>query len=153
MRHGEAVDAYAAASDSQRHLTSRGRTESASVAQRLLERGLVPTHVYTSPFVRAVQTAEVVAHALGLEVEVPAHAPLVPGGPSGPALAVLDAHDPDDRVLLVSHEPTVRSLAAAIGQVDLPPFATSGVAVFEVTETTRLVGRVDPHAGWRGPRS
>ncbi len=150
MRHGQAVDAYAAASDGQRHLTALGRRQSAEVALAMAARDLVPTHVYTSPLVRAVQTAEAVSHTLRLEVAIPAHAPLVPGGTTAKALSILEAHAPDDRVLLVSHEPTVRVLGGFLGQLELPPFPTSGVAVFEVGAARRFLGRLDPEHGWRG---
>ena len=151
MRHGQAVDAYAATSDAQRHLTALGRRQSVGVARGLHGQGLVPTHVYTSPLVRAVQTAEAVAHALDLDVPIPAHAPLVPGSASASALSVLDAHADGDRVLLVSHEPTVRVLGGFLGQLELPPFPTSGVAVFDIGESRRFLGRLDPERGWRPP--
>lgn len=152
MRHGEAVDPRRAASDSQRHLTRHGRAQSCKVALLMRDHGLVPTHLYTSPFVRAVQTAEVVAAALGFEGPIPAHPPLVPGGGSVQALGLLDAHAPDDRVLLVSHEPTVRVLSSHLAGVDFPGFPTSGLAAFEIGETKRLIGRIDPRVGeLRGP--
>lgn len=151
MRHGQAVDAYAAASDAQRHLTAIGRRQSAEVALGLQGQGLVPTHVYTSPLVRAVQTAEAVSHTLGLAGPIPAHPPLVPGSATAKALSILDQHGPDDRVLLVSHEPTVRVLGGFLGQLDLPPFPTSGVAIFELGEQRRFLGRLCPDRGWRPP--
>lgn len=148
MRHGAAVDSRQAASDAQRHLTAQGRSDVARVAEALRAGGLVPTAVHTSPYVRAVQTAEAVAHTLGLEGPVPAHPALVPGGSSA-ALEVLENYGDGDRVLLVSHEPTVRVLSAELGGFDFPPFPTGGVAVFELDEARHFLGRLDPRVGWR----
>jgi len=150
MRHGQAVDPRAAASDAQRHLTAEGRLEAVRVAESLRVANLIPTHVYTSPLVRAVQTAEAVAHALALDLAIPARASLVPGGKTADSVEILRAHGGDERILLVSHEPTVRVLSAHLGGLELPPFPTAGVACF-AREPTRFLGRVDPRAGWRGP--
>lgn len=152
MRHGAAVDPRQASSDATRHLTLAGREDTRRVAATLRVQGLVPTHVFSSPLVRAVQTAEVAAAALGLEGPIAAHPPLVPGGVSAHALAVLDARAEADTVLLVSHEPTVRVLSSHLAGIDFPPFPTSGVAVFERADTVRFLGRVDPRVNeWRGP--
>ncbi len=148
MRHGQAIDARQAASDAQRYLTERGRADVAVAAEGLRAAGFAPTHVYSSPYVRAVQTAEVVVHALGVEGLVPSVASLVPGN-SAQALGVLAAHGDDDRVLLVSHEPTVRVLSAQLGGFEFPPFPSSGVAVFETGDANRFLGRHDPRVGWR----
>ena len=151
MRHGEAVDPRHAATDSQRHLSERGRADSRVVATLMSGHGFVPTHVYTSPFVRALQTAEVVAHVLDLDGPIPTHPPLVPGG-TIMALSILDAHHSEDRVLLVSHEPTVRVLSAHLARFDFPGFPTSGVAIFELGEANRFIGRIDPRVReLRGP--
>ncbi len=151
MRHGQSVEAYSAADDAGRRLTELGRRQSAAIARALEARSLIPTHVYSSPFVRAVETAHAVTSALGLPGPVRPHPPLVPGTASATALAVLDAHGEADRVLLVSHEPTVRVLGGFLGRLDLPPFPTSGVAVFDVDAEHRFLGRLDPELGWRGP--
>jgi len=150
MRHGQAVDPRAAASDAQRHLTAEGRLEAIRVAEALRAANLVPTQVYTSPLVRAVQTAEAVAHALALDAAIPARASLVPGGKTADSAELVHAHGGAERVLLVSHEPTVRVLSAHLGGLDLPPFPTAGVACFSL-EPIRFLGRVDPRVGWRGP--
>jgi phosphohistidine phosphatase len=146
MRHGEAIDPYAAA-EPHRHLTAHGRRVSHDVGVALRTRGLVPTAIYSSPLVRAVQTAERVADATGYAGEIAIEAHLVPGGTSGLALAVLARHGGDDVVLLVSHEPTVRDLAAELSGLGhgFPSFRTSGVAVVELGgERGILEGRIDP---------
>jgi phosphohistidine phosphatase len=58
--------------------------------------------------VRARDTAGPVAAALGLEVEI--HEPLSGGFDREDALHVLAGHGPDDRLLLVGHEPDFSQL-------------------------------------------
>ena len=49
-------------------LTELGRTQAAQLAERLSDANI--THIYTSPILRARQTAEIVAHTIGCDVEV-----------------------------------------------------------------------------------
>ena len=146
MRHGEAVDP-STAPDPQRWLTARGRATSVQVAEALGERGLAPTHLFTSPLVRAVQTAELVAQTSGHPGPVRVEAHLVPGGTTAHAVAPLDALPGDAVVWLVTHEPTVRVLAAHLsGLASFPGFRTSGVAVIrrDAQGKGALEGRFDP---------
>jgi phosphohistidine phosphatase len=154
MRHGQAVGP-GDGPDGHRYLTVAGREKIRAVAARLGELGHAPTHVYTSPLVRAVQTAEILVQAVGHSGPSVVHAPLVPGGTTAHALSVLDAHAGDEVVALVTHEPIVRALAGHLSGVGgaFPGFRTSGVAVLEVDPTgARLLGRLDPDAlRWRAP--
>ena len=68
LRHAEAEQL--AASDFERKLTTRGVKRTKTAAQVLLKLGIEPEHIYSSPRVRALQTAEIVAAALNLPVEV-----------------------------------------------------------------------------------
>ncbi len=152
VRHGEASDPYAS-SDGSRHLTLRGREVTREVARQLRARGVVPTAMYTSPLVRAVQTAEILAHELGFDGAVVAHDPLVPGGVTAHAVSVLDDHGDDDVIALVTHEPTVRAIAGHLSGIGgrFPGFRTSGVALIEVSDGRgALLGRLDPSTmSWR----
>jgi probable phosphoglycerate mutase len=67
-RHGEAEYETALVTDDGGSLTARGREQARGLAERL--RGERVARVWTSPLSRAVQTAEVVAAALGVDVVV-----------------------------------------------------------------------------------
>jgi phosphohistidine phosphatase len=67
LRHAEAEEL--AASDFERRLTARGTRRTETAARVLVRLGIRP-HIYSSPRVRALQTAEIVAGALDLPVEV-----------------------------------------------------------------------------------
>ena len=67
MRHGIAIDREdpKCPPDPERFLTKKGMEKTRAVAQGLRALGIKPDVMLTSPFVRAVQTAEVTAAALG----------------------------------------------------------------------------------------
>jgi len=89
MRHGPAEDHADSGMDSDRALTVSGRERVRSVAKLLLELDEAPLVVITSPLVRAVQTAEVVALTTKLsdrEGSVEVRRELSPGSGAAAAL-------------------------------------------------------------------
>lgn len=102
LRHGEAVP-HDAAPDAERELTDRGRRQAACAGRALAELKVEVQLCFTSPKVRARETAALACEALGIEpVE---HAPLAEGFDAEEALALLHAAGADQRVLVVGHEP------------------------------------------------
>jgi phosphohistidine phosphatase len=102
LRHGEAVP-HEAAPDDERALTERGRGQAAAAGRALSALEIAVHLCFTSPKVRARQTAELACEALGVApVE---HAPLAEGFDADEALALLHAAGGDQRVLVVGHEP------------------------------------------------
>jgi phosphohistidine phosphatase len=102
LRHGEAVP-HDAKPDHERELTERGRDQ-ARAAGRSLAALEVEVHLcFTSPKVRARETAELACAELGVEpVE---HKPLAGDFDGRDALELLAAAGGDQRVLIVGHEP------------------------------------------------
>jgi phosphohistidine phosphatase len=102
LRHGEA-EPHDARPDPERRLTERGEQQSRAAGLALAALGMTLQAVYTSPKVRARDTARIACEALGCEpIE---HAPLAAGFDAGDALALLAAAEPDGRVLIVGHNP------------------------------------------------
>lgn len=100
LRHGEAVPHDG--DDDARALTERGREQSRAAGRALAALDVAVHVCLTSPKVRARETAELACAELGIEpVE---HAPLRAGFDAGDALELL-AGEPDQRVLVVGHEP------------------------------------------------
>jgi phosphohistidine phosphatase len=98
--------------DRLRPLTADGRKRFAAVAQKLVARGLTPEIIATSPLVRCVQTAEILAKELPKArlLEVPALSP-------GSDLATMiqwTTQQEADSVAWVGHAPDVGYLAAAL---------------------------------------
>ena len=102
LRHGDA-EPHGVRPDPERRLTPRGEEQAASAGAALAALGLEVALAFTSPKVRARDTAALACPALG--VEALDHAPLAGGFDRAEALALLEAAGPDDRVLVVGHEP------------------------------------------------
>jgi phosphohistidine phosphatase len=116
LRHGspvEPIDWHG--NERERPLTDEGRAELRAVAQGLLPLALPLAAIYTSPFTRARETAEIVAAALHVPVtEAPELAP----GCDREALAALLARAPTasaaNGLLLVGHEPDLSTLIGSL---------------------------------------
>jgi phosphohistidine phosphatase len=118
LRHGEA-EPHDVRPDAERRLTDRGR-EQARVAGCALAALKIQVHLaFTSPKVRARDTAVVACQALG--VEPIDHAALFAGFDVADALELLAAAGPDQRVLVVGHEPDFSQVAYDLtgGRIDL----------------------------------
>ena len=70
LRHGIAEDAGLRQSDSERRLTHEGETKLRRVMKRAREGGVSPTHIITSPYVRARATAKIAAEELGFSEQL-----------------------------------------------------------------------------------
>src|SRR5579871_6042564 len=78
IRHAEAGDD--APRDEDRSLTARGREDARRLGQALARRGVEFSLMVTSPLVRAVQTAEIVAAEIGYRDRITVTDLLVPEG-------------------------------------------------------------------------
>jgi phosphohistidine phosphatase len=106
IRHAIAVDHDAAPSDAERPLTRRG-VKRFRLAVRGLERlGLALDHVLHSPWLRAVQTAELLTPVLaGRPERVLQPTPLLTQSPGEALLALAEPFPTDARIAFVGHEP------------------------------------------------
>jgi phosphohistidine phosphatase len=99
--------------DTLRPLTEKGRKVHARVARALREAALIPELVLTSPWLRATQTAEILAQELGLAAPLPC-----PPLADAPDLAAIDAMLGPRKgkavVALVGHSPWVEELAGLL---------------------------------------
>jgi len=116
MRHGIAVPRAAAglSDDSKRPLTPEGKKKMIQIAAGLNRLGFEVDWIVTSPLVRAVETAEIVAESLGSSVPMDYCDALSPGGSAEALIAFLAKHLDRNRVLVVGHEPDLGELAARL---------------------------------------
>ncbi len=145
MRHGIAVDAAdpGVATDAERHLTKKGASRVRRIAKSLRVADLVPDRIFTSPLVRAVETAAIVAETVGVAPDrVATTDALLPS--ASPTrirseLAPLSA----GTVLCVGHAPHLDLLLAALlggAAPRLAPLKKGGVAIVDCERGARRPG-------------
>lgn len=136
MRHGQA--SWSAPSEMERSLTGQGVREVSDTVALLA--GQRVDCVFASPYLRAQQTARIVAEAFGLTVET-----LDELKPEGNPAKVLDALPDSGVVLLASHMPIVSYLTGLLcdGTPKIGPSFPTGMAlVLEVDMLAPGMGRV-----------
>ena len=155
MRHGPAEGQAASGLDGDRALTAAGRERVREVAKALVEDGEAPAHIATSPLVRAVQTAEIVAlitrtaRAEGGLDAVEVRRELMPEGNALPWIHSLAAEG-RKRVMMVGHEPDMSALASALLGHDFDRGFDKGMVVGlqlpADSQRAQLRFVLDPHA-------
>jgi len=108
MRHGPAEDFAASGHDADRALTESGRERVRLVAKLLAESDEAPRAIVSSPLVRALQTAEIVAATTGV-TQVETSRELAPGGNARAFVSAI-MRDDKRRVMIVGHEPDLSTL-------------------------------------------
>ena len=122
IRHAEATPETLARRDPDRHLTPAGRDQARAIGDRLRWHDCAPTQLWSSPLVRAIQTAELVATSLASGIAVESVPALAPDGDPRAVVAALRALDAESIVLLIGHEPGLSAVGALL--VGHPEFAS-----------------------------
>jgi phosphohistidine phosphatase len=121
LRHAKSAWDTGAPSDFQRPLAKRGRKAAPRVGRWLLEQGLVPDHVVSSPAERARQTVLAVCSELGVETGGIHWDERVYGGWTRTLIDVLRDSPPDARrVLIAGHNPGLEDLVEALCAEQVP---------------------------------
>jgi phosphohistidine phosphatase len=139
LRHGIAEDGRPGHPDSERALTGDGKKKLANVLQAAAGAGVRPTLIVTSPFRRAVQTAQLAAEILEYKGDLVRSRALEPGSSPRTAWEEIRVHKEERAVLLSGHEPLFSTLTAyLLGCPDLQmDFKKAGLACLELE---RLAG-------------
>jgi phosphohistidine phosphatase len=128
LRHGDA-EPHGARHDADRRLTAKGEKQARMAGEALARLGVEFAAVYTSPRVRARDTAHLAAEALKADPLI--HQPLSAGFDADEARALLAAAGDGARILVVGHEPdfsqTIHDLTGA--RIDLKKGGIAGVRV------------------------
>ncbi len=122
LRHGlagEADDPAWAGRDNERPLTEKGERKIRKLAKALRRRELIFEQILSSPYVRARQTAEIVAETLGLAEALGVSEHLQPGADHGKLIDELAESSQLQNVLLVGHEPHLSQLMSLLISGDL----------------------------------
>lgn len=116
MRHGIAVTRGSAgfSDDAKRPLTPQGKQRMRQISEGLKRVGFDVDWIVSSPLVRAVETAEIVAETLGSNLPLEFCEALRPGGSAEALIAFLAKRPERKRVLVVGHEPDLGEMAARL---------------------------------------
>lgn len=114
LRHAIAEDRSHTGRDEDRRLTGEGKRKLREVVAGMCALELPVERVLSSPLVRAVETAEIVAEGLGLEDGVDVAQALAPGAGSDAVFAALGEVGRASGIVLVGHEPDLSMLASTL---------------------------------------
>ncbi len=121
IRHAKAVEKNAPADDGHRPLTARGRRDAEEVGKLLRDEEVELDAIVTSPLVRAVETAELVAVRLGFAEALDVAPELSPGRhPQAVVEEVILPRCDLDAIALVGHEPQLGALLSALLRAPAP---------------------------------
>ncbi len=141
LRHAHAGDpAKWQGPDADRPLSARGRVQCDRLGRFLAGIGFAPGAIFSSPRVRAVETAELVAEAVGAAVTIDER--LAPGFDLAGLASLIDDAGTPERLVIVGHDPDFSWLLAeltgapsiplrkgALARVDIDGPITSGVGL------------------------
>ncbi|HVO96587.1 MAG TPA: phosphohistidine phosphatase SixA [Bryobacteraceae bacterium] len=148
LRHGIAEDHSATGRDADRSLTEEGREKLKRVLKRAASAGVEPSLILSSPYKRALETAEIAASLLGYTREILNVSSLKPH--SSPPAVWSDIRDHLDQpsILLAGHEPLFSATVAwllgstrammefkkgALVRIDIPGPSPQGVLQWMIT--------------------
>ena len=155
LRHGIAEDAPAGQPDSERSLTSDGRKKLRSVLRVAASAGVAPSLVLSSPYKRALQTAQLAVEILEYQGELLRTKALEPSSAPKAVWDEIRVHKDEPRILLAGHEPLFSRLTAyllgspnlqvdfkkgAIACIELERFPAEPHGVLRWLLTSKLAG-------------
>jgi phosphohistidine phosphatase len=131
LRHAHAGNPEEwAGDDAERPLSQKGRRQAERLGRFLARSGFQPDVVVTSPKVRAAQTAELFAAALGARIETDDRL----GGPLDlGAVAGLLADSGGNKVVLVGHDPDFSDLTAELVGAEYMPLKKGTLVRLDIT--------------------
>lgn len=141
IRHGEAVERCAEVREEDRWLTPKGRDGFRGNARRLAKKGEIPAVIATSPLVRAVQTADILAEIPDFQGELRVSRELAPGFGVEGLLRLAAACGMPRSLAVVGHEPDLGEVfARLLGRDDALPLKKGAI----VALTLELTGTGTP---------
>ncbi len=132
VRHG---DAESQGDDYARKLTDKGVKQVELTASIIKYSGISPKIVYSSPLVRALQTAEIIVNKLGLKVEIRKVKELEANRDPNEFLKIIQ-EEKESPILAVGHDPFMTRLVKNLTGAEVD-FKKGGLAIIDL-ETKKL---------------
>jgi phosphohistidine phosphatase len=129
MRHADAQWKDPEISDFDRPLNRRGHSEAQAMSRRLVELGLIPTVLLTSSARRAQQTADIVAHELGVAARNMQSEEALYLAPAQEILRLVQRTGPHiPHLMIIGHNPGITEVANLFApQPSIEPLATAAM--------------------------
>lgn len=105
--------------DSQRPLTEKGCEKMEAIAAALRNLGLKPDLIVSSPYVRAHQTAQILAKGLKYKSEIQFNEALIPMGEVDTIIGEINERYLVEELVLVGHEPSMSLLIGTLTAANL----------------------------------
>ena len=112
VRHAAAIDRSSDISEETRYLTPEGRVFFRKTARTMLKNGIEPSLILTSPLLRAVQTADILAETLSYSGPFVVRDELRPGLHTQAFAKLIEDYRSVDELVLVGHEPDLSTLVS-----------------------------------------
>lgn len=117
VRHAAAVDRTSEISEESRYLTPEGRVFFRKTARTMLKNSVDPALILTSPLIRAVQTADILAETLSCCSPLVLRNELQPGFGMQELARLLGEYHSAGELVLVGHEPDLSTIIAFLMQI------------------------------------
>jgi phosphohistidine phosphatase len=117
VRHAAAVDRSSEISEESRYLTPEGRVFFRKTARTMLKNSVNPAMILTSPLIRAVQTADILAETLSCCSPLVLRSELQPGFGMQVLARLLDEYHSAGELVLVGHEPDLSTIIGFLLQI------------------------------------
>ncbi len=114
VRHAAASERTDGVPDEKRYLTPEGRVFFRKTARTMLKNGIDPSLILTSPLLRAVQTAEILAETLSFNGPLVVTDELAPGFDMPALQRLFNEFQSVNELVLVGHEPDLGSIVASL---------------------------------------
>lgn len=149
VRHGIAVEPHEwEGTEENRPLTEKGKRRVRQAAEGLATLDCTPTHLFTSPFIRAYNTARLLQTVICPTLKIETRDELAAGTKPERFVAFLRTLPPDSVVICVGHEPQLGEVVSLLlcGKA-LPnfPLKKAGAACIE---SERLMGLGQGRLRW-----
>ena len=134
IRHAKSSWKDASLADRDRPLNKRGKRDAPEMGRRLAARGDAPDLIVSSPAVRALATARIMAEAVGYPVDrIREDERIYMAGPAELLEAIRDLEDDLQQVFLFGHNPGLTELVNELSEPVIDNVPTCGIVELRVT--------------------
>jgi len=148
VRHSKAIGKQKGPDDFERTLKQSGRKDASNVGHQLLQKGMIPQIIISSPAFRAISTARIIAEQIAYPEElIETDMRIFEGGFDELLTIIGETNDSYSSMMIVGHNPSIDDLYKNLSDLNKEEFQKSAVAVLQFqsdswNELSRLKGRL-----------